>query len=436
MATLAPSSSSSLETLLHARRLVMQRRPIHEVSGSYVGGVSQVFVPKAEEMLNAMVPAGFTHGIEPHRDFAVVRGLPTIPDDNTLYLVRPSELASANLWGNALSHRRLAKVRDLWRAGTRLSPIELHWLPDQRLVLDEGNHRVQVAAQADQMLAAKVFRASRWTPPSALEPIAQRVRDALPASVGTPAAKDTAPSGFVQNPQRWVTDIIAASWDLMSDSVQAAWLPKLSDVSLVKDDQIAARVDEYGCGKFGCVFPTSDPAVVMKVTSDESEANFAAHLSTTLVAPICVDYYMVIAIANRTHQNRRLFLLWRENANSVGEVDTILGQAAENMIAAQHHAAQRAFLALAGREIPGESGRPNDVARRLLAKWAESCEAMARQTKVPELRALGDGLVECWGQQRLFFGDIHGGNLGIVHRSDGGHWVVTDPGYASIIDYL
>jgi hypothetical protein len=403
--------------------------------------VSQVTSTQAETMLSTMVPAGFTKGkLEAHRDFAVVRGIPTIPTDNTLYLVRPSELVEANLWGNDVTPRRLANIRDLWRAGTRLPPLRLYWLADGRLVLDEGNHRVQIAAASDQMMAAEVVRNSGWTPAVGITPIADRVRQALPKTVfGDPTPdpddrEDTDPEAFRHNPA-WVTEALAESWEIMGDSVQPAWLPKLDQIVMVGESHVAGRVKEFGCGRYGCVIPTADPSVVVKVTTDESEAHFAAYLSPGLSRPITVAYYQVLAL-NKSHEKRKLYILWRETAYQVGRLEQVLGARAEALVNAQHAAAQNAWRAQMGLEIPGEKGRPHDLMRRMLSRWVETCEAIARQTEVRELRELGDGLVELWGQQRLFFGDIHSGNLGIVHRSDGGHWVVTDPGYASVISDL
>jgi len=247
---------------------------------------------------------------------------------------------------------------------------------------------------------------------------------------------------LVSNPA-WGTDAIANSWEIMNDAVQPAWLPRLDSVMAVpsSNSHITAQINEYGCGKFGCVYPTYDPAVVMKITTDETEAEFATQLANSLPAPICVAYYAVIAL-NQFHDvvskgrafRNRIYVLWREAASQVGMIRDVLGEQAFRLIEEQHKAAQKAWLSLRGMEIQGERGRPHEISARLLSRWVGTCEVMARQREVPELRPLGDGMVEAWTQQRIFFGDVHDGNVGIVHRSDGGHWVITDPGYASVID--
>ena len=71
----------------------------------------------------------------------------------------------------------------------------------------------------------------------------------------------------------------------------------------------------------------------------------------------------------------------------------------------------------------------------LITRWLETCEKMARQIKVPELRKLGDGLVEVYGANRVFFGDLHEGNFGLVTRNGVLQWVITDPGHVAVISY-
>jgi hypothetical protein len=243
---------------------------------------------------------------------------------------------------------------------------------------------------------------------------------------------DMARREYVRNPA-WATEAVARSWELMEDTIVPAWRPQLDSVKISAHDRVSGGVHEYGCGKYGCVFPTYEPSVVLKVTSDSTEAEFAALLANTLVRPICVEYYAAIAL-DMKRSGRPVHLLWRESADKVGLLKEVLWPQAVALINAQHGAAQKAFFALQGMAIKDMPGRPHEVMRRALSLWLESCEVMARQTQVPQLRELGDGLVEVYTRQRIFFGDIHAGNLGIAHRADGGHWVVTDPGHVAVVD--
>jgi hypothetical protein len=278
----------------------------------------------------------------------------------------------------------------------------------------------------------------------------------------------TQPQRFVQNPA-WVTDALAASWETLDDTVPAAWRPILDTVKSTADDRLSGRVLEYGCGKYGCVFPTSDPEVVLKVTSDDTEAEFAANLAGTLARPICVAYKAVLAL-DQYRDKQRIYLLWRESASRVGELEEVLGEHAMDYVAAQHAAAEFAYWSLQGAVTDkaitmwtkrwGErvngwyaheirdlyralidvairgSRSPHIQAKSALDLWVKACDLMARQTVVPQLRELGDGMVEVFTQQHILFGDIHEGNLGIAHRPDGGHWVITDPGHIAVVNHL
>jgi hypothetical protein len=207
----------------------------------------------------------------------------------------------------------------------------------------------------------------------------------------------------------------------------------------------------------------------MKVTTDETEAEFAAELAANLLRPICVKYYQVVALSNR-HKNRRVHLLWRESANQVGEMGRVLGGLAVDYLHAQHAAAQFAYATMQGVATPAwvakyqtswqkeanstvgladmtdvhgifaqlagvRIGRFRDMIDKALSIWVASVEAMARQTRIPQLRRLAGGMLEIYTQQHIFFGDVHSGNVGLVARADGGHWVITDPGYVVVTQF-
>jgi len=242
---------------------------------------------------------------------------------------------------------------------------------------------------------------------------------------------------LVPNPA-WATDIIASTMETMEESgIPPQWLPKMTDFQARNASGVAADVKEYGCGAYGCVYPTHDPKVVLKITGDDTEAQFAAELAPAIERPICVWYYRVAEpVGAKDNKGSQAYLLWRESADHVGKIEhffdkqtggTSKGDLAMELIGDQHGAAQAAYNAIANEWPP-------DMIHPLIVSWLEACEKMARQTKVPELRELGDGLVEVYGAQRIFFGDIHAGNLGMVHREDGDHWVITDPGHVAVIN--
>ncbi len=68
---------------------------------------------------------------------------------------------------------------------------------------------------------------------------------------------------LVRNPPEWVTKMIAESYETLEDTVPPQWLPRLTNIERVGDG-IAGDTKEYGCGAYGCVFPTLDPNVVLR----------------------------------------------------------------------------------------------------------------------------------------------------------------------------
>lgn len=226
---------------------------------------------------------------------------------------------------------------------------------------------------------------------------------------------------LVKNPA-WVGQALADTYEWLQQEVPAKWLPLLASVKSDDAGEIIGEVKEFGCGSYGCVIPTLDKAIVMKLTADETEAEFAAMIThTPLVAPICVRYPLVVETPVTDPQGTRVYFLWRDAAEQVGQLQKRLGRRAYDYIQAQHAAGDAAYRAIYNQD-------PN--AGRLMTLWAESCEAMARQTEVPALREFGEGLVEVWGQQGILFGDLHAGNLGLVE----GRWVITDPGHIAVVD--
>lgn len=223
-----------------------------------------------------------------------------------------------------------------------------------------------------------------------------------------------------ENPA-WVTSILSKHLVELEESIPAKWLPKLTRPAASRG-RISAALKEYGCGAYGCVLPTMDPQVVLKLTTDDTEAQFAHELADTLAAPVVVKYHLTLALPER-HKGRPSYLLWRDAAERVGELGAVVserggdGNAAEDAIEAQHAAARKAFEAL-------EHDRP---AAALLKNWEQKAREMG---KVPELRELSDGMITNVRKNGVFMGDVHGGNIGRVN----GRWVIIDPGHVAVLD--
>ncbi len=238
-----------------------------------------------------------------------------------------------------------------------------------------------------------------------------------------------------------IDQLIARGFEALEDTIPPKWMPKLVGVKYDGRGSLKASAHQYGCGAYGCVFPTLDPGVVLKVTEDDTEGEFAAMIAPQLEVQICVKYHLVIKVDpdETTHPT---YLVWRESARKVGQIvkevaqhdeydrdhADAVSQLAKELINNQHKAAKDAYDAI-------QHGAPVKQRNALVTRWLESCEKMARQIKVPELRWVGESLVEVYRANRVFFGDLHEGNFGLVAREDGPRWVITDPGHVAVIGY-
>jgi len=109
----------------------------------------------------------------------------------------------------------------------------------------------------------------------------------------------------------WVDTVLTKAWPELSASSVA--------VPVVTGGK-RKKADELGCGHYGCVLATNRPDVVLKVTSDPSEAAFVTLLQRhKLEEDGLVKYFDVQKVPGKRH-NRDLFAIWREAAYDVGKV--------------------------------------------------------------------------------------------------------------------
>lgn len=230
---------------------------------------------------------------------------------------------------------------------------------------------------------------------------------------------------YERNPA-WVTRALARSYSELDQFVPPAWLPRITLTSL--DRKINAMFKEYGCGVYGCVLPTYTPNIVCKVTTDDTEAEFAATMAKNLPAPICVEYYRVVnTTMTRTvpQGTYRIHLLWRESAEEIGKLPDELTDPQIDLFDEQHRLAESSYVALSKimKKPPGDRSRPPE-----LEMWAETLEIIAG--RIPQITELAEGMLLAYRQQRILFGDIHFGNVGKV----GDRWVITDPGNIAVVN--
>lgn len=254
----------------------------------------------------------------------------------------------------------------------------------------------------------------------------QRQLDALASDIGgeieVGGPEDDAPK---ENPA-WVTKIIAKHFEELEGIVPLKWLPRLTKAK-AQGGRFTAAMQEYGCGAYGCVLPTHDEKVVLKLTTDDTEAEFAADLAGKLAAPIVVKYHRTEELPDK-YKGRQSFLLWRDAADHVGDIDRVVnerggdGRAVDKAIAAQHKAAGKAF------DVLDTKGWNNKKAQKLIAEWEVAARAMG--DTAPELKPLALGMIRVLRENKVFMGDVHRGNIGRVNN----RWVVIDPGHIAVLN--
>lgn len=229
---------------------------------------------------------------------------------------------------------------------------------------------------------------------------------------------------LVSNPA-WVTKAIAGSYGDLEKKIPPGWLPLLKDPQAVKGNKITGSLKEYGCGAYGCVLPTLTKEVVLKITTDKTEAEFAAHLAATMSVDVTCHYHKVASLPAKKGGDR-IYLLWREEAEKVDQIaKETYGKKAVDAIRAQHRAAQVVYDL-----VFYQKGTVADLAKAITA-WKSATSAMG---KVSQLAFLSRGMLDVFAHQRIFFGDIHEGNVGLCRREGRLEWVITDPGHVTVID--
>jgi hypothetical protein len=247
--------------------------------------------------------------------------------------------------------------------------------------------------------------------------------------------------------------------------------------------------EEFGCGHYGCVWPTASGQVV-KITSDTTEASFvAANLSMGGVTGM-VAYHQIVKLRG-THRRRPIFVIWRDEAWDVGQIllpswkygkeDQYDRRSAVEAVMfldsfKMHAAAARDYLKSRQRrrgdaaeiaeqawEIHGQqphwnrgswatelqqprqqfSGSPRRFNMRAVyglravdkvAAHLAACAHLAveMQTSVRFVTNVGQALGDCL-EEGILLADVHAQNVGKIKVEPGSDyldWGITDPGHA------
>jgi hypothetical protein len=265
----------------------------------------------------------------------------------------------------------------------------------------------------------------------------------------------------------WSDKILNIAWDRVRGVVPEKWLPTRAGRS-------AKKFEELGCGAFGCVMPTSDPEVVLKLTSDKSEAQFARIATEFDWVPGIVTYHKVVQVEGATYRRRPIYLLWRQVAEDVGflqrsgvawgnpgnDYDQRMANAAARYIQDLKYAGVVAHDKLSRAMKKAET--PDERAKLLDRTWGEYLSAFDRYLDAmregrthwmgdnrglvgvgvqcvlannlmgellnnPVGYAIGEGAQFYLEEQQILLADLHLGNIG---KDADGTAIITDPGLA------
>jgi len=269
----------------------------------------------------------------------------------------------------------------------------------------------------------------------------------------------------------WVDKTWRKVWDRATARVDESWLPDVHEGKKL-------RVHEHGAGHWGVVSPTNEPGVVVKLTSDPSEALFVAWaLSVDRPEAGIVEYFHIYEVTGVTHRARKVYMLWRSEAYDVGALLVDWRAAvhaprawvrrANNAVEEEHrlktldgagavlgvfqHAGTLRKHLLEMRRICAAQGREAEYTRILGLAWdsfnggdtgyfaiddiAREIHAVRRAMEETSsthyvagvgkamLHYLLDGVALC---------DVHLQNLG--RSMPGGPWIITDPGHSLVLN--
>ena len=305
---------------------------------------------------------------------------------------------------------------------------------------------------------------------------------------------------FTPNPP-WVDRVLTKHWRELEAKVGAGMMPALESGGRYLPRSMGGRPSgkpsfkEFGCGHYGCVFPTmdtwrnhlagvDDPGVVCKVTSDESEQWFVRTcMEQKWEWPAGMVEYLSLAILDDSHLKRPVAVLWRREADRVGKLKSYAFRD-DGYDARQEVRLWRMldlFKEAAGRVREKSKERPewvkaaaqnhsrwpnmgdwpvtwehmesmatgNSQARPLVSKivgWRKAAQAVEAQLQTCVMVAQwmeNESAVSSYiGQAFAFYmskgillADVHAGNVGLVKPEDftSPVWTIVDPGHVVVL---
>ena len=106
----------------------------------------------------------------------------------------------------------------------------------------------------------------------------------------------------------WVEELLPHIVDEIETNVAPRYRPKWNFLD--------REYEEYGCGHYGCVLPTHDSDVVLKLTTDRTEALFVTNVlhGDQDITRGLVRYHAIRWVVGRRREDRDgvVFAIWRE----------------------------------------------------------------------------------------------------------------------------
>jgi len=116
----------------------------------------------------------------------------------------------------------------------------------------------------------------------------------------------------------WSNKIWSSVWERVAASHGPEYLPRAS-----RTKRGVVKAQEYGAGHYGVVSPCGVPGLVVKVTTDPTEASLVALLLTLYKGKEwlsgLVEYKDIVRVPEASHKGRGVWVLWREEAFHVGQ---------------------------------------------------------------------------------------------------------------------
>jgi hypothetical protein len=283
----------------------------------------------------------------------------------------------------------------------------------------------------------------------------------------------------------WADKIMYANWKQVATFAQKQNLP-MPTPTLPPSRKISWK--EFGCGKWGCAYPTEDPNIVCKLTADMSEAEATTGIAVLQSKPHMdgiVRYYGIMPLrgkraavdpnTGKSEKASSVTLIWREGAQCGAslpeQAEKAKGKRANDMNASWQLLYNSVVAADIGRQIHADARDPATLLRETnkLLPGARR-EALADQDDLLALMgteytdfdkkiAYGSGpqgLAYCLAsfelicaaiikvgildhvaatllallRQGILLADVHHDNVCELTRSNGRYWVITDPGQA------